>query len=114
MTNTDRRPARRVRSIVLLMLTTLIVCVPARAAFFTIHPDDPLPVAPGQTVNFELIVHPQTDGDFTIIGWDLDFSFDPGEMDTAMHAAAMPDADPATLQRPADVARRLADLLEAA
>jgi NAD(P)-dependent dehydrogenase (short-subunit alcohol dehydrogenase family) len=35
------------------------------------------------------------------------FSFDPGEMDTKMHADAMPDADPATLQRPEDVARRL-------
>ncbi len=40
-------------------------------------------------------------------------SFDPGEMDTAMHADALPDADRAALQRPADVARRLADLLEA-
>jgi NAD(P)-dependent dehydrogenase (short-subunit alcohol dehydrogenase family) len=36
---------------------------------------------------------------------------DPGEMDTAMHAAAVPGADPATLQHPADVAYRLADLL---
>ena len=34
---------------------------------------------------------------------------DPGEMDTAMHADAMPDADRATLAKPADVARRLAD-----
>jgi NAD(P)-dependent dehydrogenase (short-subunit alcohol dehydrogenase family) len=32
---------------------------------------------------------------------------DPGEMDTAMHAAAIPDADPTTLARPADVARAL-------
>ena len=32
---------------------------------------------------------------------------DPGEMDTAMHAAALPDADPTTLGRPADVARAL-------
>lgn len=38
-------------------------------------------------------------------------SFDPGEMNTAMHAAAMPEADPDTLQSPADVARRLADTL---
>src|SRR6185369_6066793 len=30
---------------------------------------------------------------------------DPGEMDTAMHAAAMPGADPRTLSDPADVAR---------
>jgi NAD(P)-dependent dehydrogenase (short-subunit alcohol dehydrogenase family) len=34
-------------------------------------------------------------------------SVDPGEMDTAMHAAAMPDADPRTLQKPDEVARRL-------
>jgi NAD(P)-dependent dehydrogenase (short-subunit alcohol dehydrogenase family) len=32
---------------------------------------------------------------------------DPGEMDTAMHAAAMPDADRATLSKPADVARQI-------
>lgn len=32
---------------------------------------------------------------------------DPGEMDTAMHAAALPDADPASLQRPDDVAAAL-------
>ncbi|MEZ4445932.1 MAG: SDR family oxidoreductase [Polyangiaceae bacterium] len=38
-------------------------------------------------------------------------AFDPGEMDTAMHAAAIPDADPATLARPEDVARQLADLV---
>jgi len=36
---------------------------------------------------------------------------DPGEMDTAMHAAAVPDADRSLLRRPADVARALADLL---
>jgi NAD(P)-dependent dehydrogenase (short-subunit alcohol dehydrogenase family) len=35
-------------------------------------------------------------------------AIDPGEMDTAMHAAAIPDADPTTLQRPVDVARRIA------
>ncbi|MFZ5477483.1 MAG: SDR family NAD(P)-dependent oxidoreductase [Myxococcota bacterium] len=40
------------------------------------------------------------------------FAVDPGEMDTRMHADAMPDADRATLARPADVARRLADLVE--
>lgn len=39
------------------------------------------------------------------------FSFDPGEMDTAMHAAALPEADPATLERPERVARALADLI---
>lgn len=32
---------------------------------------------------------------------------DPGEMDTTMHAEAMPDADPSTLARPSDVAARL-------
>lgn len=39
-------------------------------------------------------------------------SVDPGEMDTDMHAAAMPDAERATLQRPADVAVRIANLIE--
>lgn len=34
-------------------------------------------------------------------------SIDPGEMDTAMHAAAMPDADRATLARPADAAAKI-------
>jgi NAD(P)-dependent dehydrogenase (short-subunit alcohol dehydrogenase family) len=35
------------------------------------------------------------------------FSVDPGEMDTKMHADAIPDADPSTLARPSDVAERL-------
>jgi len=39
------------------------------------------------------------------------FAVDPGEMDTAMHAAAIPDADPSTLQRPAEVAERIAALI---
>lgn len=39
---------------------------------------------------------------------------DPGEMDTVMHADAMPDADRATLARPADVAARLVTLLRTA
>jgi NAD(P)-dependent dehydrogenase (short-subunit alcohol dehydrogenase family) len=39
-------------------------------------------------------------------------SIDPGEMDTDMHRAAMPDADPASLARPADVAARLVAWLE--
>jgi NAD(P)-dependent dehydrogenase (short-subunit alcohol dehydrogenase family) len=39
-------------------------------------------------------------------------SVDPGEMDTAMHAAALPDADRAALADPADVAARLLDLLD--
>jgi NAD(P)-dependent dehydrogenase (short-subunit alcohol dehydrogenase family) len=37
---------------------------------------------------------------------------DPGEMDTAMHAAAIPDADRATLQRPAEVAARIVQMIE--
>jgi NAD(P)-dependent dehydrogenase (short-subunit alcohol dehydrogenase family) len=36
---------------------------------------------------------------------------DPGEMDTAMHAAAMPEADRVTLADPAAVARKLAALI---
>jgi NAD(P)-dependent dehydrogenase (short-subunit alcohol dehydrogenase family) len=32
---------------------------------------------------------------------------DPGEMDTKMHADAMPEADPKSLQRPAEVAARI-------
>lgn len=39
------------------------------------------------------------------------FSVDPGEMDTKMHADAMPDADRATLARPADVAAQLLTLI---
>lgn len=38
-------------------------------------------------------------------------AFDPGEMDTRMHADAMPDADRSTLARPADVAARLMTLI---
>ena len=34
-------------------------------------------------------------------------SFDPGDMDTPLHALAVPDADPAGLKRPADSAREL-------
>jgi len=37
---------------------------------------------------------------------------DPGEMDTVMHAAAIPDADRATLSRPADVAARIVQMVE--
>jgi NAD(P)-dependent dehydrogenase (short-subunit alcohol dehydrogenase family) len=39
-------------------------------------------------------------------------SVDPGEMDTAMHAKAIPDADRSTLRRPADVAAKLVALIE--
>jgi len=38
-------------------------------------------------------------------------SVDPGDMDTAMHRAAVPDADPSELARPVDVAERLIGLL---
>ena len=38
-------------------------------------------------------------------------SLDPGDMDTPLHALAVPDADPATLKRPADAARELADAI---
>jgi NAD(P)-dependent dehydrogenase (short-subunit alcohol dehydrogenase family) len=39
------------------------------------------------------------------------FALDPGDMDTDMHRAAIPDADPAQLARPEDVARALVRLL---
>jgi NAD(P)-dependent dehydrogenase (short-subunit alcohol dehydrogenase family) len=39
-------------------------------------------------------------------------SIDPGEMDTAMHAAALPEADPQSLAPPAQVARHIAAWLE--
>jgi len=42
------------------------------------------------------------------------FSADPGEMDTQMHADALPDADRATLERPAVVAERIVKMIEAA
>jgi NAD(P)-dependent dehydrogenase (short-subunit alcohol dehydrogenase family) len=38
-------------------------------------------------------------------------AIDPGEMDTQMHADALPEADPAGLQRPAEVAARIVALL---
>ena len=41
-------------------------------------------------------------------------TLDPGDMDTALHAAALPDADPATLTRPETAARELADTIAAA
>jgi NAD(P)-dependent dehydrogenase (short-subunit alcohol dehydrogenase family) len=41
-------------------------------------------------------------------------SIDPGDMDTPMHAAAVPDADTSTLKRPEDAARELADAIAAA
>ncbi|HUS65990.1 MAG TPA: SDR family oxidoreductase [Kofleriaceae bacterium] len=39
-------------------------------------------------------------------------SVDPGEMNTRMHADAIPDADPATLGDPADVAARILSLVQ--
>ena len=36
---------------------------------------------------------------------------DPGEMDTAMHADAMPDADRASLASPSDVAERFVEII---
>jgi NAD(P)-dependent dehydrogenase (short-subunit alcohol dehydrogenase family) len=38
---------------------------------------------------------------------------DPGDMDTPMHAQALPDADPATLKRPADAADEIVALIHA-
>ena len=39
-------------------------------------------------------------------------SIDPGEMNTKMHADAMPDADPTTLPNPDDVAARILDIIQ--
>jgi NAD(P)-dependent dehydrogenase (short-subunit alcohol dehydrogenase family) len=41
-------------------------------------------------------------------------AIDPGEMDTKMHADAIPDADRATLQRPADVAAKIVAMISSA
>jgi NAD(P)-dependent dehydrogenase (short-subunit alcohol dehydrogenase family) len=41
-------------------------------------------------------------------------SFDPGDMDTALHAAAVPDADLSSLKRPEMAAREVAELIAAA
>ncbi len=41
-------------------------------------------------------------------------SLDPGDMDTPLHALALPDADPAALKPPAVAARELADAIQAA
>jgi len=41
-------------------------------------------------------------------------SLDPGDMDTPLHALAVPDADRATLKRPEESAREMADAIEAA
>ena len=39
---------------------------------------------------------------------------DPGDMDTEMHAAAVPDADRSTLQKPDDAARRIVEIIRRA
>ena len=39
-------------------------------------------------------------------------AIDPGDMDTPLHAAAVPDADPASLKRPEDAAREIVALIE--
>ena len=39
--------------------------------------------------------------------------FDPGDMDTPLHALAVPDADPATLKRPSEAAREILALIAA-
>jgi NAD(P)-dependent dehydrogenase (short-subunit alcohol dehydrogenase family) len=41
-------------------------------------------------------------------------SVDPGDMDTPLHALAVPDTDPTTLKRPATAARELLDAIGAA
>ena len=41
-------------------------------------------------------------------------SVDPGDMDTPLHALAVPDSDPATLKRPEAAARELAEAIAAA
>jgi len=41
-------------------------------------------------------------------------SIDPGDMDTPMHAAAVPDADRSTLKRPDGAAREIANEIAAA
>lgn len=40
------------------------------------------------------------------------FAVDPGEMNTAMHAAALPDADPASLEDPSVVALRILAMID--
>jgi NAD(P)-dependent dehydrogenase (short-subunit alcohol dehydrogenase family) len=41
-------------------------------------------------------------------------ALDPGDMDTELHAIALPESDPASLKRPETVARELADAIAAA
>ena len=39
---------------------------------------------------------------------------DPGDMDTPLHALAVPEADPATLKKPSDAAHEILELIVAA
>jgi NAD(P)-dependent dehydrogenase (short-subunit alcohol dehydrogenase family) len=49
-----------------------------------------------------------------LIGLGIDVvTVDPGDMDTPLHALAVPDADRATLKRPEQAALEIADLIEA-
>ena len=41
-------------------------------------------------------------------------SFDPGDMDTPLHALAVPDADPSTLKRPEQAAAEIVDAMRVA
>src|SRR5437867_1600621 len=41
-------------------------------------------------------------------------ALDPGDMDTPLHAAALPDTDPSTLKRPADAAGEILAVIEEA
>jgi hypothetical protein len=41
-------------------------------------------------------------------------ALDPGDMDTDLHRAALPDCDPASLKRPEAAARELADAIASA
>ena len=41
-------------------------------------------------------------------------SIDPGDMDTPLHALAVPEADPATLKRPEDAATELVEAIVSA
>jgi NAD(P)-dependent dehydrogenase (short-subunit alcohol dehydrogenase family) len=49
-----------------------------------------------------------------LVGLGVDaIAVDPGDMDTTLHALAVPDADPATLKRPEQAAVEIADLIDA-
>ena len=50
------------------------------------------------------------DAELTVEGIRV-VSIDPGDMDTALHALAVPDADRSTLKRPGAAAREIADLI---